>query len=192
MNQFYHGDNLQALREHIADESVDPFISPPPFNSNKHLWETGRLLILNFFLFLCFDLLATLAHGQQIFPPRYFYPSMEFDHFTTNKVIVKNTIGKETPVAMAIWVPGKARDYDNQLTDDEIHKLNWQPFKQEVLVDLGPGPGKRNVWLVAKWENPTEYQQEKLGGAADIILQIEQSAVFFVALIYGIDIYFRP
>src|SRR5664280_1742742 len=110
MNQLYYGDNLQVLREHIADESVDLIYLDPPFNSNKHLRKAGRLLILNLFLFLCFDLLATLAHGQQVFPPRYFFPGMEFDHFTTNKVVVKNTIGKETPVAMAIWVPGKAHE----------------------------------------------------------------------------------
>lgn len=123
--------------------------------------KTNRHLTLNRFVFLYFCLLATFAHGQQVFPPRYFFPGMEFDHFTTNKVVMKNTIGKETPVAMAYWVPGKAHEYDNPLTDDEIHKLNWQPFKPEILVDLGAGAGERNVWLVAKWENPTEYQQEE-------------------------------
>jgi len=82
-------------------------------------------------------------------------------------MVVKNTIGKETPVAMAYWVPGKAHEYDNPLTDDEIHKLDWQPFKPEILVDLGAGAGKRNVWLVAKWENPTEYKQEELGVTVD-------------------------
>jgi hypothetical protein len=129
--------------------------------------KTGRLLTANPFVFLCFSLLAALVHGQQLFPPRYFSPDTEFDHFTTNIIVVKNTIGKQTPVAMAIWVPGKVREYDNPLSDDEIQKLNWQSFKPEVLVDLGPGPGKRNVWLVAKWENPTEYQQEKLGVTID-------------------------
>jgi len=123
--------------------------------------KTNRHLTLNRFVFLYFCLLATFAHGQQVFPPRYFFPGMEFDHFTTNKVVMKNTIGKETPVAMAYWVPGKAHEYDNPLTDDEIHKLNWQPFKPEILVDLEAGAGERNVWLVAKWENPTEYQQEE-------------------------------
>jgi hypothetical protein len=120
-----------------------------------------RHLTLNSFIFLCFCLLATLAQGQQTFPPRYFFPGMEFDHLTTNKIVMKNTIGKETPVAMAYWVPGKAHEYDNPLTDDEIHKLDWQPFKPEILVDLGAGAGERNVWLVAKWENPTEYKQEE-------------------------------
>jgi hypothetical protein len=130
-------------------------------NKNDIVMKTNRHLTLNRFVFLYFCLLATFAHGQQVFPPRYFFPGMEFDHFTTNKVVMKNTIGKETPVAMAYWVPGKAHEYDNPLTDDEIHKLNWQPFKPEILVDLGAGAGERNVWLVAKWENPTEYQQEE-------------------------------
>jgi hypothetical protein len=136
-------------------------------NTNYIVVKTNRLLALNRFIFLYFSLLATLAHGQQTFPPRYFFPGIEFDHLTTNKMVVKNTIGKETPVAMAYWVPGKAHEYDNQLTDDEIHKLDWQPFKPEILVDLGAGTGTRNVWLVAKWENPTEYQQEELRVTVD-------------------------
>ena len=35
MNQLYYGDNLQVLREHLADESVDLIYLDPPFNS-KH------------------------------------------------------------------------------------------------------------------------------------------------------------
>jgi hypothetical protein len=112
-------------------------------------------------------LVVTLAHGQQVFPPRYFSAGIEYDHFTTNKMVVKNIIGKETPVAMAYWVPGKAREYDNPLTDDEIQKLNWLPFKPEIMVDLGVGAGTRDVWLVAKWENPTEYRQEELRVTVD-------------------------
>ncbi|MGI9087357.1 MAG: hypothetical protein ACR2HH_06400 [Chthoniobacterales bacterium] len=34
MNQLYYGDNLQVLREHIADESVDLIYLDPLFNSN--------------------------------------------------------------------------------------------------------------------------------------------------------------
>jgi hypothetical protein len=30
MNQLYYGDNLQVLREHIADESVDLIYLDPP------------------------------------------------------------------------------------------------------------------------------------------------------------------
>ncbi len=33
-NQFYLGDNLSVLREHIADESVDLIYLQLPFNSN--------------------------------------------------------------------------------------------------------------------------------------------------------------
>lgn len=35
MNQLYYGDNLQVLREHIADESVDLIFLDPPFNSKR-------------------------------------------------------------------------------------------------------------------------------------------------------------
>lgn len=31
MNQLYYGDNLQVLREHIADEAVDLIYLGPPF-----------------------------------------------------------------------------------------------------------------------------------------------------------------
>jgi len=34
VNQLYFGDNLDILREHIADESVDLIYLDPPFNSN--------------------------------------------------------------------------------------------------------------------------------------------------------------
>lgn len=34
MNQLYFGDNLDVLREHIADETVDLVYLDPPFNSN--------------------------------------------------------------------------------------------------------------------------------------------------------------
>jgi DNA modification methylase len=33
-NTLYYGDNLDVLREHIADESVDLIYLDPPFNSN--------------------------------------------------------------------------------------------------------------------------------------------------------------
>jgi DNA modification methylase len=35
MNKLYYGDNLDILREHIADESVDLVYLDPPFNSNR-------------------------------------------------------------------------------------------------------------------------------------------------------------
>lgn len=133
--------------------------------------KKSMLLILNLFLFLYFILPATLAHGQQTFPARYLSAGVGFDHFTTNKIVVKNYIGKETPVAVAYCVLGKEHEY--ALTDDEIHKLDWRPYKPELLVDLGAGAGKRYVWVVAKWENPTEYQQDGL----DIIVDTEMPYV---------------
>ena len=33
-NKLYYGDNLEVLRTHIADESVDLIYLDPPFNSN--------------------------------------------------------------------------------------------------------------------------------------------------------------
>ena len=35
MNRLYYGDNLDVLREHIDDESVDLIYLGPPFNSNR-------------------------------------------------------------------------------------------------------------------------------------------------------------
>jgi len=34
MNRLYYGDNLDVLRRHVADESVDLIYLDPPFNSN--------------------------------------------------------------------------------------------------------------------------------------------------------------
>jgi adenine specific DNA methylase Mod len=36
VNQLYYGDNLQILRDHIKDESVDLIYLDPPFNSNSN------------------------------------------------------------------------------------------------------------------------------------------------------------
>lgn len=36
MNKLYYGDNLQILREHIKDQSVDLIYLDPPFNSNAN------------------------------------------------------------------------------------------------------------------------------------------------------------
>ncbi len=33
-NKLYFGDNLDILREHVPDESVDLIYLDPPFNSN--------------------------------------------------------------------------------------------------------------------------------------------------------------
>lgn len=33
-NRLYYGDNLDVLRDHIPDESVDLIYLDPPFNSN--------------------------------------------------------------------------------------------------------------------------------------------------------------
>ncbi|MCA3599787.1 MAG: modification methylase, partial [Methylobacterium sp.] len=33
-NRLYYGDNLEILRQHIADASVDLIYLDPPFNSN--------------------------------------------------------------------------------------------------------------------------------------------------------------
>jgi site-specific DNA-methyltransferase (adenine-specific) len=35
-NKLYFGDNLQILREHVADSSVDLIYLDPPFNSNAN------------------------------------------------------------------------------------------------------------------------------------------------------------
>ena len=34
MNTLYYGDNLEVLRLHVKDESVDLVYLDPPFNSN--------------------------------------------------------------------------------------------------------------------------------------------------------------
>lgn len=36
MNRLYYGDNLEVLRKHIPDESVDLVYLDPPFNSNRN------------------------------------------------------------------------------------------------------------------------------------------------------------
>lgn len=36
MNTLYYGDNLDVLRRHMADESVDFVYFDPPFNSNAN------------------------------------------------------------------------------------------------------------------------------------------------------------
>ena len=35
-NVLYYGDNLDVLRRHVADESVDLVYLDPPFNSNAN------------------------------------------------------------------------------------------------------------------------------------------------------------
>ncbi|HEY5722371.1 MAG TPA: hypothetical protein VIT45_08615 [Allosphingosinicella sp.] len=40
MNKLFYGDNLDVLREHIADESVDLIYLDPPFNSTA--WGPPR------------------------------------------------------------------------------------------------------------------------------------------------------
>ena len=35
MNRLFYGDNLEILRGHVADESVDLVYLDPPFNSNR-------------------------------------------------------------------------------------------------------------------------------------------------------------
>jgi hypothetical protein len=34
-NQLFYGDNLDVLRRHISDQSVDPVYLDPPFNSRQ-------------------------------------------------------------------------------------------------------------------------------------------------------------
>ena len=36
-NSLYYGDNLDILREHVPDESVDLVYLDPPFNSNASI-----------------------------------------------------------------------------------------------------------------------------------------------------------
>ena len=44
-NLLYHGDNLDVLRRHVKDESVDLVYLDPPFKSNqaRHLVPKLRL-----------------------------------------------------------------------------------------------------------------------------------------------------
>jgi adenine specific DNA methylase Mod len=45
MNKLFYGENLNILREHIADESVDLIYLDPPFNSKRDynlLFKTPR------------------------------------------------------------------------------------------------------------------------------------------------------
>lgn len=34
-NALFYGDNLEVLRQHVGDESVDLIYLDPPFNSNR-------------------------------------------------------------------------------------------------------------------------------------------------------------
>ena len=34
-NTLYYGDNLDVLRQHVPNESVDPIYLDPPFKSNQ-------------------------------------------------------------------------------------------------------------------------------------------------------------
>lgn len=36
VNQLFYGDNLDVLRRHVADESVDLIYLDPPFKSNQN------------------------------------------------------------------------------------------------------------------------------------------------------------
>lgn len=56
-NQLYYGDNLQVLRDSIANESVDLIYLDPPFNSNATyniLFKTPR----------AFNLMRRLRHSR--------------------------------------------------------------------------------------------------------------------------------
>ena len=41
-NSLYYGDNLDILREHVADASVDLIYLDPPFNSNATFRRAPR------------------------------------------------------------------------------------------------------------------------------------------------------
>ena len=46
IRKLYFGDNLEIMREHVADESVDLVYLDPPFNSNQAynvLFKGGKL-----------------------------------------------------------------------------------------------------------------------------------------------------
>ena len=50
MNTLYYGDNLDILREHIADETIDLIYLDPPFNSKRdynYLNWVERLTLLS-------------------------------------------------------------------------------------------------------------------------------------------------
>jgi site-specific DNA-methyltransferase (adenine-specific) len=36
-NKLYYGDNLEVLRQHVKDESVDLIYLDPPFNSRQNI-----------------------------------------------------------------------------------------------------------------------------------------------------------
>ena len=42
-NILYYGDNLNILRRHVKDESVDLIYLDPPFNSNAVRLRSSRL-----------------------------------------------------------------------------------------------------------------------------------------------------
>jgi hypothetical protein len=41
MNRLFYGDNLEVLRKHIADESVDLVYLDPPFPRKLACWGLG-------------------------------------------------------------------------------------------------------------------------------------------------------
>jgi hypothetical protein len=42
-NTLFYGDNLEILRKHVGDETVDLIYFDPPFNSNRsyNVWESS-------------------------------------------------------------------------------------------------------------------------------------------------------
>jgi DNA modification methylase len=67
MNQLYYGDNLQVLREHIADEFVDLNYLDPPFNSNEHLRKPNTMSGLP--LYFTFTLLRNFEYSSDSAQP---------------------------------------------------------------------------------------------------------------------------
>ncbi len=120
------------------------------------------LQIVLFFIAAYFFLIVPILAQNRWQPPkRYLGPRIGNNHLTTNRVLVKIDVGDEIPSRIAYWVPGQDRQYDNELTDAEIQRLDWKPFEPEIMVDLGSGAGNRRIWFVAEWANPKEYKQEE-------------------------------
>lgn len=118
-----------------------------------------------FFMAACFLSSISSAFGQDKLPDRYYSWQIDFDHVITNKILIKNVIGKEAPSRIAYRVMFNERDFNRSLTDVDAQRLNWKPYTPEMLVDLGSGIGSkwsRYVWIDVEWQNPTKYQSEDL------------------------------
>jgi hypothetical protein len=144
-----------------SNNFVGPKLGPPGFQAHPSTLPVDLNLKLDTFDLTTNFVTGTIEAGLQL-PDKIAVvvkalsdPAPNEVDFAANRP--KGTNGAEINRFNDLWM----KQQNARLAEEQVDwkKANWISFTNSVLIDLGPGEGRRIIWLMGIWTNATGYRR---------------------------------